>query len=235
MTVVGVYLIGVPFVADKRYDYILPDDLAPVARGRLVTVPFGRGDHRRMAVVIAAEEREDVTRLKRVISVEGERFSLSEEMLSLAVFLREHTLCAFGDAVRAILPPALLTGDAAAKIAYENEYAATDPAGLPALLEKTGRGGVRSPAHRVLLEALLTKKTVTGAEAAALGVTSAMLSAMVKNGWLTRTAREVLRSPYGAGEPHPDPSPSPVPKPRRTSRFLPFLIRGRPPPPFFLA
>ena len=85
MTVVGVYLIGVPFAVDKRYDYILPDDLAPVARGRLVTVPFGRGDHRRMAVVIATEEREDVTRLKRVISAEGERFSLSEEMLSLGV------------------------------------------------------------------------------------------------------------------------------------------------------
>ena len=108
MTVVGVYLIGVPYVADKRYDYLLPPRFGEVSRGRIVTVPFGRGDHRRPAVVAMTEEREDVAKLKSVLSVEEERFSLSEEMFSLALFLREHTLCAFGDAVRAILPPAIL-------------------------------------------------------------------------------------------------------------------------------
>ena len=154
MTVVGVYLIGVPFVADKRYDYLVPPALGPLSRGRLVTVPFGRGDHHRPAVVCVSEEREEGTeRLKAVFSAESERFSLSEEMFSLALFLREHTLCSFGDAVRALLPPALLSGDATAKIATERLYRAADPEGIPALLAERGR--IRSAAHRRVLEALL--------------------------------------------------------------------------------
>ena len=200
MTVVGVYLIGVPYVADKRYDYLLPSRLPPVSRGRLVTVPFGRGDRHRAAVVAAVEEREEPGRLKEIFAVEDERFSLSEEMFALALFLREHTLCAFGEAVRAILPPALLSGDAAAKIATVAEYRAADPEGIPALLEARGRAGVRSPAHRRVLEALLTSPCLSAEEAAALGVTTAQLSAMVAHGWLEASRREVYRSPYRAEE-----------------------------------
>ena len=196
MTVVGVYLIGVPYVADKRYDYLLPPRFGTVLRGRIVTVPFGRGDRRRPAVVALAEEREDTAGLKSVLAVEEERFSLSEEMFSLALFLREHTLCSFGDAVRAILPPAILSGDATAKIATTAEYRAADPEGLSALLEAKGRSGVRSPAHRRVLEELLTRPSLTSADAAALGATTAQLSAMVAHGWLTLTRNETYRTPY---------------------------------------
>ena len=203
MTVVGVYLIGVPFVADKRYDYLLPPALGPIARGRIVTVPFGRGDHHRPAIVAATEEREEAGRLKSVFSVESERFSLSEEMFSLALFLREHTLCSFGDAVRALLPPALLSGDATARIATEKLFCAADPEGIPALLATKGQ--VRSAAHRRVLEALLESPTLTAADMTAMGVTAAQLSAMRGHGWLTVTGREIFRSPYPAEEQRVEP------------------------------
>ena len=99
-TVVGVYLVGVPYVADKRYDYVLPEHLSPCVRGSIVAVPFGRGNHRRPAVVCTVETGEGEG-LKEILSVEDERFALSDEVFSLALFLREHTLCSFGDAVRA--------------------------------------------------------------------------------------------------------------------------------------
>ena len=205
MTVVGVYLIGVPYSADKRYDYLLPPHLGHAERGRIVRVSFGRGDRCMTAIVAFCEEREDARGLKAVLSLEDSRFSLSEEQFSLALFLREHTLCSFGDAVHAILPPALLSGDATAKIATVREYRAADPPGIPSLLAEKGRAGVRSDAHRRVLSTLLEKELLSSEDLAALGVSSAQLSAMVKHGWLVASHREVYRSPYGGGKGEAEP------------------------------
>ena len=205
MTVVGVFLVGVPYVADKRYDYLWPTHLPAPVRGQLVTVPFGRGDHHRTAVVAEVFESEDTGRLKAVFSAEDTRFALTEEMMELAGFLRRHTLSSFGDAVRAILPPAFLSGNAAGRIATVYEYRAADPEGLPALLAAKGKGGVRSAAHRRLLTLLCERPVLSAEEVAAEGITPAMLLAMQKNGWIVRSEREVYRTPYIGKEPHPDP------------------------------
>ena len=228
MTVVGVYLVGVPYVADKQYDYILPPHLPRPARGAIVTVPFGRGDHHRRGIVAVCEEREDDRRLKAVFSVEDPRFSLSEEMLALAAFLREHTLCSFGDAAHAILPPALFSGNAAAKIKSVAEYRAADPDAIPALLEKSGREGLRSPAHRRVMEHLLVQPAISAFEAAELGANTAQLATMVKNGYLLRSEREVLRSPYGASEPIRDPIALSRAQTEAYEALLALSRRGRP-------
>ena len=201
MKIVGVYLCGVPYAADKRYDYILPPALSFVKRGSLLTVPFGKGDRHRPAVAAFIEEREDAVGLKTVFSAEDGRFSLSEELFSLALFLREYTFCSFGDAVRALLPPALLSGKAAMHIKTKAYYRPTDRAMLPALLE----GKLRSPAYRAALSALLEKEELSEEEAAALSVNRQQLLAMVKNGWITEQRREVLRDPYGEASPNASP------------------------------
>ena len=205
MTVVGVFLVGVPYIADKRYDYLWQDHLPAPVCGQLVTVPFGRGNHHRTAVVATVSEAEDCGRLKAVFAAEDVRFALTEEMMALAGFLRRHTLCSFGDAVRAILPPAFLSGNAAARIATAPEYRAADPAGLAELLARTGKGGVRSPAHRRLLTLLSERPVISAEEAGAAGVNASMLLTMQKNGWITRTDREIYRTPYIGKEPHLDP------------------------------
>ena len=205
MTVVGVYLVGVPYVADKQYDYVLPPHLPRPSRGAIVTVPFGRGDHHRSAIVAVCEDRENDRRLKAVFAVEDERFALSEEMFALAAFLREHTLCSFGDAARAILPPALFSGNAAAKIRSAAEYRAADRGGISALLARTGREGVRSPAHRRVLEHLLESSAISVDEAREMGVSTAQLATMVKNGYLVRFEREVIRTPYAERAACPEP------------------------------
>ena len=228
MTVVGVYLIGVPYVADKQYDYLLPPHLPRPEKGAIVTVPFGRGDHHRAAIVAACEDREEDRRLKAIFAVEDPRFSLSGEMFALAAFLREHTLCSFGDAARAILPPALFSGNAAAKIATVAEYRAADPNGIPALLEKRGREGLRSPAHRRILEHLLLHPAISAYEAAELGVNTAQLGAMVKNGHLLRSEREVLRSPYEAKAPILDPIALSRAQTAAYESLLELSRRGRP-------
>ena len=138
-----------------------------------------------------------MTGLKPIFSVEDARFALSDEMFALALFLREHTLCSFGDAVRAILPPALLSGNATDRIATRLLYRAAEPDLLPELLARQGRGGVRSEAHRRVLLALREKDCLTREEAASLGVTGAQLSAMVAHGWLSLERLEAYRNPYG--------------------------------------
>ncbi|MBQ2719657.1 MAG: primosomal protein N' [Clostridia bacterium] len=197
MTVVGVYLIGVPYAVDKRYDYLFPPRLGRAYRGAIVTVPFGRGDRHRPAVVAFLEEGTGEG-LKEVLSVEAERFAMTEEMMALSQFLRDHTLSSFGDAVRALLPAALLSGNAAARIATAASYRAADPAALSALLSAKGREGVRSPVHRKVLEALLSAPRLSSEEASALGASSAQLLAMCRHGWLVREESEVYRSPYVA-------------------------------------
>ncbi len=194
LTVVGVYLVGVPYVADKRYDYILPERLGPCQRGTIVFVPFGRGNHRRPAVVCAVETGEGEG-LKEVIAVEEARFALTDEIFSLALFLREHTLCSFGDAVRALVPPALLSGDATARIASVARYRAACP-DLAALLAAGGRGGVRSPVHRAVLEALRERPSLSAEECTALGATTQQLGTMCRHGWIAAERSEIYRSPY---------------------------------------
>ena len=230
MTVVGVYLVGVPYAADKRYDYILPERFGAVRRGAIVTVPFGRGDRHRPAIVAFVESSEEGREkgLKEILAIEDERFSLSEEIFSLALFLREHTLCSFGDAVRAILPPALLSGDAAARIATEAEYALADPCGADELLARTGRSAVRSPAHRRVIEALAERQRLTSSEAALLGVTTAQLSAMVRHGWLTVCRREVLRLPIRGGETAVEPIALSRAQTAAYESLLSLYLHGRP-------
>ncbi len=200
MKIVGVYLCGVPYAADKRYDYLLPPELSFVKRGSLLTVPFGKGNRHRPAVAAFVEEREKAEGLKTVFAAE-ESFALSEELFSLALFLREYTFCSFGDAVRAILPPALLSGKAALHIKTRAFYRATDRAALPSLLA----GKLRSPAYRTVLSALLEKETLTEADTAALSINRQQLLAMVKNGWIAEEREEVYRDPYGEASPKADP------------------------------
>ena len=98
-----VRLLDAPYRADKDYDYFLDkDDSDPV--GRICLVPFGRGDRGKYAAVTAVREGESERPLKRIRLLLPEDFRLSREILTLCFFLREHTLCSVGEAVRAAMP-----------------------------------------------------------------------------------------------------------------------------------
>ncbi|MBQ8174669.1 MAG: primosomal protein N' [Clostridia bacterium] len=104
---VGVYLLDAPYHIDREYAYYLPVALAQEVRvGSIVLVPFGQANRRSYALVTSFSEESDVEKVKPVLAVLPDRFSLGEEMLGLCFFLREHTLCPLGDAVRCLLPSA---------------------------------------------------------------------------------------------------------------------------------
>jgi primosomal protein N' (replication factor Y) len=101
-----VYLFDVPYHIDKTFDYLAPEN---AEIGNIVKVPFGKGDTLRFGVIFKFKEQSSEQNVKPVHSVLGDRVSLNEEMLGLCLFLKEHTLCTFGEAARTVLPPGALS------------------------------------------------------------------------------------------------------------------------------
>lgn len=94
---------------DKLYDYIVPDRFeGSVSVGQLVTVPFGKGNKKRVALVYGLERKScDPAKLKPITDISQNGIALSDEQLGLSVWLKENTFCTYFDAVRTILPPGL--------------------------------------------------------------------------------------------------------------------------------
>ncbi len=92
---------------DKPYDYLLPKALMcenPV--GKRVLVPFGNGTATRQGFVLSISDKTDCpkSKLKQIVTVLDEKPILNDEMLKLAVFLKERTFCTYFDALRVLLP-----------------------------------------------------------------------------------------------------------------------------------
>ncbi len=125
-----VHLLDAPYVIDRAYDYLVPRSLCDVVhRGSFVTVPFGGGNRRHLALVISVTDQCDYDKPKPILTVSAERLSLDEAALGLVFFMKEHTLCTVGDAVRAMIPAAALSR--AVEIYYPAEDSgrrSTDPA-----------------------------------------------------------------------------------------------------------
>ena len=97
------------FPYDFLYDYFVPQELVEhISAGRRVTVPFGKGNRKQIAMVFSLAEKEfDKERIKPVQSVLHDGIALSEEMLYLVSWLKENTFCTYFDAIRTVLPSGL--------------------------------------------------------------------------------------------------------------------------------
>jgi primosomal protein N' (replication factor Y) len=100
-----IYVLDVPFHADRAYTYYVPDALgAEVAPGSLAEVPFGRGNRSMTGVVTAVRDGEAPEGVKPVASVVGDGPVLDAEAIGLCLFMKEYTLCTFGDAMKTVVP-----------------------------------------------------------------------------------------------------------------------------------
>ena len=106
----GVYILDNPYCIDASYDYYIPQDLrAAVSPGVFVTVPFGHGNRKQIGLVATVHNEATAKRIKSIAGLCSERICLSEEMLSLCLWLHEQTLCTVGEAVRCVLPAASMS------------------------------------------------------------------------------------------------------------------------------
>ncbi len=172
---------------DKLYSYTV-DSTVAVTRGCRVLVPFGRGDRCRQGIVMELGETPETATLKKVVEVLDEQPLLSDELLSLALWLKERAFCTVFDAVRAMLPTGL--------------YWNVKPVFLPVRPLPDGEEEKLSP------EALAVYKlacTVSGKfpegipgdkllRLAGLTNEPRLLESMLRHGWLTRSADAFRRS-----------------------------------------
>ncbi len=108
----GLHILKSPYHIDNAFDYFIPPHLRESIRpGDFVTVPFGNSNKREIALVISLKTCPDKAgqACKPIASECEKMFSLSPEMLGLCSFMKEQTLCTVGDAVRSIIPSAVLT------------------------------------------------------------------------------------------------------------------------------
>lgn len=105
--VAKIALKGATFAFDKLYTYAVPSELYDKAKaGMRASVPFGRGDSTRQGMIFSVCE-DDVAGLKKIISLTDHEPVLTEEMLKLAVYMRETVFCTYYDAVSVMLPAGL--------------------------------------------------------------------------------------------------------------------------------
>ena len=188
-----VYLLDVPYHVDRPFDYSCDGS---VRRGDIVKVPFGKSNSLRFGIVTLIKEGDAGEGIKPVHSVTLDRFSLSEEMLGLCLFMKEHTLCTLGEAVKTLLPPGALSSPLTVRTSRTCRLAIGEADAL-ALLSESGRAGIRSEGQRT---ALVYLSEVGSAEYDLVrsqpGVSSAHISALSKRGVISIEEHDFFRNPY---------------------------------------
>ena len=192
-----VYLFDAPYHIDRPFDYLWIDG---VSVGSIVKVPFGRSNSLRMGVVTKVKEYADDSTptelIKSVHTVFDDRYSFLDELLGLCMFMKEHTLCTFGEAAKTVLPPGALAQTPNLKIKktcvlnLSREAAAT-------LLLATGRAGIKSEGQRSVIRYLMDIGTADMELVRALpGVTSANVTALADKEIIRIISSEAIRNPY---------------------------------------
>ena len=107
-----VYLLEVPVFLDNGYDYYIPKELREdIKRGSFVNVPFGNSNRANLAVVTELREKplaEGIS-CKPISSLSNGKLYLCDEHIGLCFFMKEQTLCTFGEAVRAAVPASVIS------------------------------------------------------------------------------------------------------------------------------
>ena len=105
--VARVYIEQATISFDKPFDYAVPFDLAEeICPGQRVLVPFGRANKKRQGMVVQVLQRDqsEIEIIKPILSILDATPVLTDEMLKLAEFMRDHTFCTYFEAIRPMLP-----------------------------------------------------------------------------------------------------------------------------------
>ncbi|MBO5790281.1 MAG: hypothetical protein J6R40_03900, partial [Clostridia bacterium] len=189
-------LLDTPFSVDREYTYEVPTELKEeVVRGRLVSVPFGRASRVVGGVVTALCDECDFDRVKPVLSVFPDLYTLSPDMLALAEYMAESVLCTLGEAVKAILPPKATVSHLQAKD-EKTVYPCLTKEQISAVLG--GTIPLRSEAHRRILAHFMDFPSEISQKELCLrlSVTTAQVKALVDRKLLAYASAEIIRNPY---------------------------------------
>lgn len=173
------------FNLDGDYDYYVPENLInDIKVGMRVKIPFGRGDKLREGIVVKLYTA-IISGLKDINSVIGKEPALSEEMVSLALWLKERCFCTTYDCLRQMLPRGFgKISDKSSKMATINIENEKD---LPKL----------TPKQRAVVDLLFDIGTASVEEICEFcSVGKTVLNNLEKYGVITFFDKQVYRKPY---------------------------------------
>ena len=101
---VGVAVEKTAYHFDKEYTYLVPEGMTVPKVGCRVLVPFGGKNSFRTGFVLSCKQGQEDPALKPLVRVLDDSPLLSEEMVKLAFFMKEHTFCTLFDACKTMLP-----------------------------------------------------------------------------------------------------------------------------------
>ena len=165
---------------DRQYDYAIPSNLLNECKpGCRVIVPFGKGNTKRQGFVLSVSKTETEKELKNILSVTDKEPVLGDEMLSLVVWLKEHTFCTYFDAIHAVLPTGL-------GVKFVTEYS----------IKNSDFSALSGDALKVAEHIASVNGSVTAEKIAkAFGIINAedVLSALCKDGYLYKDSNPIRK------------------------------------------
>ncbi len=188
-----VCLLDVPYHLDRPFDY---ECQGGETVGTLVKVPFGKANKLRHGIIVKIKDSVCGNNIKPVHSSLDGRLRLTEQMCGLCLFLKEYTLCTFGEAVRAILPPGAFSDKMNISVRKTcTLLKSREEAAL--LLTSSGRAGIKSEGQRAVISYLMDIKIADYELVRALPeVSSAHILALRDKGIISIAEFENIRNPY---------------------------------------
>ena len=99
---------NVAYHFDILYAYLIPDDMLNCAAvGVRVQVPFGRSTSQRQGIIFSFGKAEKNIKYKYLTKVLDNKPLLTEEMIKIALFLKDRTFCTYFEAAKIQLPAGL--------------------------------------------------------------------------------------------------------------------------------
>lgn len=173
ITAAKVALYGTAYGFDIEYTYRCPEIIRGVIRpGMRVLAPFGRGNSKRVGVVMRVYEREDEEGIKPILKLIDRAPLIDGELMELVVWLKEHTFCTYTEAFRTIVP-------AGYSVSVDTGYILSPQ--RPTIEDEL------SLLEDELYQKLLAAKSEREFSAAAVGYDESLLESLAEKGLLERT------------------------------------------------
>ncbi|MDE6412651.1 MAG: primosomal protein N', partial [Eubacterium sp.] len=173
------------FNYDSDYDYYVPQELkGSVSIGARVKVPFGKGNVLRYGIVVKLFEAIN-SGLKEISSVSSKTPVLSEEMVGLALWLKERCFCTTYECLKLMLPRGIdRVGDKSTRMV---RLVMEDEDALPKL----------TPKQKTVVHLLFDVGTASVNEVCEFcSVGEAVVKNLVKYGVCEIYDKEIYRNPY---------------------------------------
>ena len=105
--IVNIVLENKTRVLDRLFSYSVPEELKlNIKRGSRVIVPFGRGNTKKLGIVVEIADSPLIdVKLKDIYKLVDHEPIISEELIDLALFMRDRYLSDLSSAFQRVLPP----------------------------------------------------------------------------------------------------------------------------------